>query len=1118
MNNQRLFDENENLTERKIEQILRKRAGHALIPLKITGPALDKNIFPLSFAQQRLWFLEQLDPGSASNVISAALRVTGDMHVKVLQQSFQEVIRRHAALRTIFPAENGVPLQRIVQPFALPITVIDMQLLPQVIQKQGLESNIVSQMEQSFSLEVGPLIRVILFRLSLKEHILLVTLHHIIADGWSMGVLLRELNALYTAYVAGLPSPLPALALQYPEFSSWQREYLQGAELDRLCTYWQKQLEGAPQFLDFPADRLRPAVQSQRSSSSVLLLPPDLSRELYTLSTREGVTLFMLLLTAFYVLIYRYSGQEDLVIGSPIANRRYQEVEGLIGLFVNTLMLRVSVADNPLFRELLKRVQKMTLQAYEHQDLPFEILVDRLRPTRSLSYTPLFQIMFILQNAPVGPLQLPGATLDILPLATHQHPFDMSITIETTSKQLRVIAEYSTDLFDRATIQSLLLHYRNLLTDIIANPSQNISDLTFLDALEYQKLLADWSNGPFFTCSSESVHGLFEAQVERTPDKIALRIANYAMTYQGLNRRANQLARVLQSMGVMPENAVGIILDRSIEMILGVLAVLKAGGSYVPIDHAYPRERIAFMISDAHVCIILTQRRWQHLLYESTKTPVVCIDEIWSSMIQERTENMNLIHADHYRACIVYTSGSTGQPKGVQLEHKSIVNLIHSFIESYHPDSNDCLLPVTSISASTFIGEMLPILCAGGTFVLPDLDAMVDHEELVDLIHREYVTIISTVPVIARQLNMVAEQLHQLKFVLCGGEQLSFEEINHLCQVTQVVNGYGLTEAGVCSTWYPIPHDEATNDRVVPIGRPVINSQVYILDKHLNCVPVGVCGEIYVAGTLARGYLNQPEWTAQRFLPHVFSPGERMYRTGDLAKRLPDGNVIILGRVDNQIKIRGFRIEIEEVEKVIIQHPDVSNCAVFAKNDTQGSKFIVAYIQTKDAFGITNYEIYQWMRDRLPDHMLPTAFMLVEQIPLNKHGKVDRQALVKLEGILLEPIAEDVMPQNETERIISSIWQEVLQKEQISIHTSFFDMGGHSLLIPQVRNKLLKQWDKDISLVDLFRYPTVHSLALHLTQTQKPTTFQEVYMRANKQRERQKRQNFSRRNRNITRN
>jgi amino acid adenylation domain-containing protein len=1064
------------IKERKTEIIAflqEAQTATQITSLSLVPVARDKDL-PLSFAQQRMWFLSQLDGESTSYNESFQLRIVGKLSVTALEKSINEIIRRHEVLRTNFPTVEGVPFQVIRPNLNLSIPVIDVQNFTETT----VQKIITQEVNKSFDLGTEPLIRATLLQQDPESHLLLITMHHIIIDGWSMGVFFKELEALYPAFIQGKPSPLQELTIQYADFALWQREWLTKEVQDKQLEYWKQQLAGAPPLLELPTDYPRPPEQTFAGASVEFHIDADLTSQLVTLSQKSGVTLFMTLLTAFAVVLHRYSGQDDICIGSPFANRNRREIDTLIGFFVNTLVLRTQWSGNPSFSQLLEKVRSVVWDAHAHQDIPFEQVVEALKPERSLGYNPLFQALFVLENFSLDTLELPDISLtpEIIDRGTSK--FDLSVSAWQTKKGLKGFWEYNSDLFASDTIRRMIGHFQTLLAAIVKDPQEKVRDLPLLTESERHQLLVEWNNTHTDYPQDKCLHQLFEEQVEKTPDAVAVVFENQQLTYQQLNSRANQLAHYLQSLGVKPDTLVGLCVERSLEMAIGVLGILKAGGAYLPLDSEYPQDRLSFMLEDAQVSVLLTQK---HLIEKlpQHQAKLVCLDEIWEKIAQNNQNNPR----SEVRAChlanLIYTSGSTGKPKGVMVEHKGLCNLAQAQIQTFGIDSDSRVLQFASFSFDASIWEIIMAFGSGAALYLGTKDSLMPGKALIEQLRNCGITHITLPP--SALAVMPVEELPALQAIIVAGEACAVELMKQWSVGRNFFNAYGPTEASVCATIAKC----SDQDEKITIGRAIANVEIYILDKYLQPVPVGVPGELHIGGIgLARGYLNRPELTAERFISHPFHnpkskiQNPKLYKTGDLARYLPDGNIEYLGRIDNQVKIRGFRIELGEIEAALSEHEDVQICCVVARVGNSGEKCLVAYVGTQKDAALTTSELRQFLVDKLPGYMLPSAFVILNSLPLTPNGKVDRRALPNPD--LHQEISDYVMPNTEIETIIAGIWQQALGREEVGIYNNFFELGGHSLLLVKINQKIQDKLGVELAIVDLFNYPTVQSLSQYL--------------------------------------
>ncbi len=1038
---------------------------------------------PLSFGQQRLWLLQELEPQSVLYNVAAALRLCGRLDVPVLEASLASLVKRHEALRTRFGRIEGRPVQVIDDGTAWRLAHEDLSALPEAEREGEARRRSSEEARRPFDLSGGPLFRAQLLRLDERDHVLALAMHHAVSDGWSVGVLVRELRELYAAFAEGRPSPLPELPVQYADFAAWQREWLRAEVLDEQLAYWKGRLGGAPPVLELPTDHPRPAVQRHRGARRERTLPAELRGALLHLSRREGATLFMVLLAALEALLWRYGGQTDLVVGSPIANRTRREVEGLVGFFVNTLALRTDVSGDPTFCELVRRVREVALGAYQHQDLPFEKLVEELRPERSLSHHPLFQVMFVLQNAPRETLQLPGLSLSPQRMEeATTAKFDLLLSVVEGAAGLGVGLGYDADLFEPSTIDRMLGHYEALLRAAVRDPGARLSELSLLAAGERRRVLREW-NATSVAFPERSIGEVFEEAARARPEAVAVVHGSERLSYGELEARSNQLARYLRTRGVGVESRVGICLERSMELVVGLLGIVKAGGAYVPLDPEYPRDRLELLARDAGISVILTQERLRGRL-SGCGAELVSLDEEWGRIGEEGTEAIRSEVGPEHLAYVTYTSGSTGVPKGVEVRHRGVLRLLFGAdYAEFGPGEAFLQLAPVSFDAST-LEIWGPLLHGGRCVLFPG--RVPTPGQLGEVLRREGVT---TLWLTASLYNAVVDEapevLEGLKQLLIGGEALSVPHVKKGLERlpgTRIINGYGPTEGTTFTCCYPIPR-EIGDVRSIPIGRPIGNTRVYVLDERMEPLPVGVAGELFIGGDgLARGYLRRPELTAETFVPDPFGPGPggRLYRTGDRARYLEDGRVEYLGRLDDQVKVRGYRIEPGEIEAALLGQGQVRQCAVVVREDAPGDKRLVGYVVWQEGEAGRVAEVRGYLRTKLPEHMVPGALVALAELPLTPNGKVDRRALPAPEG-RLERAAAYVAPASEWERAVAAVWREVLGTETVGLDDNFFELGGHSLLLVEVHRRLTTLFPEGaLEVVELFEHPTVRSLAARL--------------------------------------
>ncbi len=1070
-------------------------------------PALD-GAYPLSRNQLSLWFLHALEPESPAYNVPAAVRIRGPLGTRALRRALEALAERHPSLRTRFGASHGEPRQEALAEARLAFAQEDARGWSEGLLAERLRA----EARRPFDLEADPLLRVTLFRRSALDHVLVVAMHHIVTDFWSMGVLMDELGALYRAFVTGADAPELPAATPYAEYVRRQEDLLAGPEGEALWAYWRDRLGGELPVLELHTDRPRPRVRGSRGEAVTTRLTPHRSDQLEALGRGAGATPFMTLLALFQVLLHRYSGQSELAVGTVTAGRTRAAFARTVGYFVNPLVLRADLGAEPSFAELLGEARREVLGAFEHQEYPFSLLVERLHPERDPGRSPLFQAMFVLQRAQLADGQdltpfamssavesaaradLGGLRIESQPMDLGIAQFDLTLSMGKIDGAYAASFDFPVDLFDEVTVRRLAEHFANLARAVVTEPGRPVSDLPLMSASEERQLVVGWNDTRADYPRESTLTALFEAQVDRTPDHDALVVVGDRLTYRELDRRANRLARHLRHLGVGPESVVGVLLERSAELMVATLAVLKAGGAYLPLDPDYPRERLVYSLDDAEVQLLVTRDRYASLFTPAPGQVIVRLDAEGPAIDAEPAERPAPLAGDWSLACVIYTSGSTGEPKGVLLEHRSLVNLVWSFLDSYEPGPEDRILPLTSLAHASFVGEIFPLLAAGGTLVLPTQDQLLDTGALLDLIARRSVSMVSTVPSMMATLNAMRDELPRLRLILVGGEALSAGDVDRLLGSVRIVNGYGLTEAAVCSTVHPVEPEELASGAKPRIGRPILNSQVYVLDSGLRPVPVGCPGEIFVAGDgLARGYHERAALTAERFVPNPFDPGRRMYRTGDLgcwsvAGSGPgsvSGALEYLGRIDQQVKLRGFRIELGEVESVLALHPAVQEAAAAVRTDAAGEARLVGYVVSGPGREApTAGELLAYLRERLPDYMIPGAFVFLDALPFGPSGKVDTAALPAPVSDRPDLGAAYRAPRSELERRIAAVWSAALGLESVGLDDNFFDLGGHSLLMTKVHAELKRDLAGDLpdglSLIDLFKYSTVGALAAHL--------------------------------------
>ncbi|MBV9927462.1 MAG: amino acid adenylation domain-containing protein [Acidobacteria bacterium] len=1054
----------------------------------------DGETLPLSFAQQRLWFLDQLEPNSSFYNIPAAVRLTGQLDVPVLERTFTEIVRRHEVLRTTFALVEGQPVQVIKPELSVPLWVVDLTALPAGEREAEARRLATAEAQEPFDLAAGPLLRVGLLRLSEQEHVALITMHHIVSDGWSAGVLVKEVAALYDAYRQGRPSPLAELPIQYADYAAWQRDWLSGEVLEGQLDYWRRQLSGL-ETLELPTDRPRPPVQTYRGASQYFHLPAELSAGVNELSRREGVTPFILLLAAFNVLLHRYTGQEEVTVGTPVAGRNRAEVEGLIGFFVNTLVLRTDLSGAPTFRELLRRAREVSLGAYAHQDVPFEKLVEVLQPERELSRSPLFQVMFEMQNRQEESLSLSGLVLSTLDVDDGAAKFDLTLLVAETGAGLTARFEYNTDLFDAATVERMGGHFQQLLVSLLADPSRPVADVPMLTEAERQQILVRWNSTAVPYPHRQCADQLFAAQAARTPDRPAVVCEGERLTYAELNRRANRLAHLLRAHGVGPEVPVGVFMERGTELLVAFLAILKAGGVYVPLDPNYPTERLLYVLSDARAAVLLTQQRLAAALPEHG-AHTLCVDVATGEAgAGDAESDPPCAHVPGNLAYVIYTSGSTGRPKGAMVTHAGMLNHLVAKIEDLRLGPQDSVAQTASQSFDISIWQFLAALVSGGRVeIFPD-EVAHHPARLFERTARGGVTILETVPALLRAAlddeaarALIEGEPGALRWLLVTGEALPPELCRRwlgLRPAVPLLNAYGPTECSDDVAHHRIDTPPPADAVRVPVGRPVANTQLYVLDRALRPVPIGVEGELCVGGVgVGRGYLRRPELTAERFVPDPFSAeaGARLYRTGDRARLSPGGEIEFLGRLDRQVKVRGFRIELEEIEAQLCAHDAVSDALVLVGGDGSGAEQLFAFVVAPAATAPAAEELRERLKGALPEYMIPAAFVVLEAFPLTPNGKVDRNALTELAAGSRVAARDSEPPRTPVEEAVAEMWAELLGREVVGRDDNFFDLGGHSLLAIQLVTRLQKTFKVSLALRSVFEAATVAALSERLAR------------------------------------
>jgi amino acid adenylation domain-containing protein len=1043
---------------------------------------------PLSFAQQRLWFLDQMEPGNPFYNLGGAVRLRGPLHIPALKRSLDEMLRRHEVLRTSFEGTGEDVRQVVASAAKLRLPIVDLKQLEPDKCETEIRRLAVVEAQLPFDLSRGPLLRATLLRLAEEEHVMLLTMHHIVGDEWSIGLLIKEISISYEAFSGGKPSLLPELKIQYADYAGWQQRWWREEIMETLLAYWRKQLDGAPLVLDLPADRARPPVQSYQGATYEFELGTELTARIKALSRQQGTTLFMTLLAGFQALLYRYTGQGDFVIGTPVANRSRKELEPLIGFFVNLLVLRSELTVEMTFADHLMRVREMALDAYAHQDFPFEQLVEELQPERDLSRSPVFQVLFALQNAPTEVLStdLAGVELSVMEIERGISRYDLGVSVMETNGSLCVAFEYNTQLFAASRMMRMAGHYVKLLESIVAEPQQTVAQVELIGEEERRRLLIECNQTARSYSSEACVHELVDQQAESRPTALALTYEETQMTFGELNQRANRLAHYLQRLGVAPEVMVGICVERSLDWVVALLAILKAGGAYVALDPSYPAERLSYMLQDSSVPVLVTQERLKQMLASSTQAQLVCLDTDWEHFAEESDLNLEpRAHAGNL-AYVTYTSGSTGKPKAVMTTHGSLLNLVFSHRRYFEVTSEDRSPQFAQMGFDASVWELWTYLTAGASVHLADDETRLSPARLREWFVEKQITIGWLPPVLAETVldDNWPEQL-RLRLLITGSDKARRHPPPSL--PFGYVNSYGPTEATVIVTWGAVPL-KSNSDSAPLIGRPIDNTQIYMLDRQLRPVPIGIPGELCIGGvSLGRGYLNCPDLTAEKFVPDAFGPvqGMRLYRTGDLARYQEDGNIEFLGRIDDQVKVRGFRIELGEIETVLAEHPDVRTALVLVNEDSTNDKRLIAYVvpqqQSADVAWNYSYELTsrlaQYLREKLPAYMVPAAFVLLEEMPLSPNGKLNRRLLPAPDENGLIASETYVDPRTPAEQTLADIFKMVLNVEGVGVYDNFFELGGHSILATQVVSRIREQFDVELSLRSFFTSPTVAGVA-----------------------------------------
>ena len=1019
---------------------------------------VDRNeVLPLSYAQQRMWFLSQLDGVSEAYHIPQSLRIQGELDRVALRRALDRLIVRHESLRTTFATVDGTPVQCIGDAQSSRFALVEHDLRGHAAALEELRALSVQESRSAFDLQTGPLVRGRLIQMARDAHVLLLTMHHIVSDGWSMGVFVRELNALYESYRVGGDDPLAPLQVQYADYAVWQRSLLSGEVLAAQSAYWKEQLSGAPPMLELRTDRVRPLQQDLTGAQVLVEFDAPLTAQLKSLSQRHGTTLFMTLLAGWGALLSRLSGQDDVVIGTPVANRHRAEVEDVIGFFVNTLAVRLDYSGRPSVSQLLDRVKRRSLQAQEHQDMPFEQVVELVNPPRSLSHTPVFQVMFAWQNNEQSALDLDGLQVSRLGVGYSVAKFDLTLELMESDGCIRGSLQYATSLFERETVQRYVAYLSRLFSEMVAAEDADITRIAVMPPAERHQVLVEWNATERPYPSGRCVHELFEEQVARTPAAVAVVHDDVQISYGELNARANRLARYLRSLGVGPESRVALCLERSVEMVVSILAVLKAGGAYVPLDPTYPQDRLIYMLEDSVPSVVLTHGVVApnvRAVLDRGVAPVIRMDqlELASDGSSANPAQGDLTPAN--LAYMIYTSGSTGRPKGVMTEHRALNNRLFWMQRAYGLAHDDVVLQKTPFTFDVSVWEILWPLLQGAKLVVARAEGHKDVEYLSEVVGAQRVTTLHFVPSMLQMflMNANVSKCASLRRVICSGEALPSVLVTLFHETfgdVELHNLYGPTEAAIDVTWWPCAVGEVPD--LTPIGRPIDNTRMYILDERLNPVPIGVAGELYIGGAgVARGYWNRADLTSERFIGSPFVAGDRLYKTGDVGRYLSDGTIEFLGRNDFQVKIRGFRIELGEIESALRRYAGVRESVAVASDGGDGEKRLVAYYVAAEGAEVIDAEkLRSHLQSELPEYMIPAAYVLLESMPLTTSGKVDRKILPAPDGSAYFTRRYEA-PRGEVEETLARIWRELLKVERIGRHDIFFALGGHSLMMVRV--------------------------------------------------------------------
>jgi len=1062
--------------EELYEKILREKGISIQVKTDLCHAEEEK--FELSYQQKSIWFLQQMYPQSPLYNNPSAVLLNGNLDIDKLANTFNKLVERHQILNVGFKVEEGITYQYFRKTINFGFEVLDYITDGHVDSAERLKQYINTITKRPFDLLKDPVLRVYIIKLNEVKYAMIINIHHIVSDGWSKGIILRELASIYGEGIDIESDKLGKTKLQYNDYVRWMNQKNGCNEWKKYLKSWKERLKNSPALLELPADYERPSIQSNQGTMIEFSFSKDELEEIDLYCRESRCTLFSFLLSAFNLLLYRYSGQGDIVIGTPVAGRNNSKLEEMVGLFVNTVLIRTSIEDEMSFCEYLEVVKNEAYDSFSKQELPFDLLVAELNPQRELSYNPLFQIMFQLDNAPMPRTGI--GDLELIPIVVDMgiSQLDLSVTCWKEGDVLKGTFEYNTALFKTNRIERMISHYKNIIRDVIVNPKRRISQIPYLGRRERDELIYK-RNETDYKLEDLPIIRMFEQHAEQLPSHIAVISNDLEITYKDLEEMACKIRNYLTGHG--PENKmfVAICMESSVQLIAAVLAVLKCGRAFVPIDPLYPPDRIKTIIEDIDQPVILTDRVCAHLFENEDENVILTEEALNQSLAQVYDDCPKEGNTDNIICCI-YTSGSTGKPKGVLIDNRSVLNLIHSFLLSYDVKMSDKLLPVTSISSASFVGEMLPILSAGGTLVLSNTDLFMDIQLIEEYIRKTGITLLSTVPSMVARLNKIEKFPESIRLILSGGEALYPSHIDQLENV-QVVNGYGLTESGICSTYKVISRDDLKKEDYISVGRPIINNYIYILDKNLEVVPIGVAGEIYISGIgIALGYLHDEELTRQRFIENPFCEGYKMLKTGDVGCWLENGDLQHLGRVDNQVQVHGYRIELGEIQKELLNHDDLKDVFVMARRTKYDDTVLVAFYVTISGNSLKHTELSEWLAKRKPRYMVPGHFVKIDKIAFNLNGKVDISALEQVNCMKQSNVDEYEAAQTETERKIADIWMEYLEINEVSIYSNFFDLGGHSLLMSKILVELKERMTATLTIVELFKYPTIKTLGRYI--------------------------------------